>query len=570
MALISCVECGKEFSDKANACPNCGCPIEYIIETLDKQKEGEDIPACSDALDVPTEAVEDIEKDMVPQLPPYAKENLMSYGELRDFAFSSVLPYINKELDNTITDVKRGSGEKGDAHYYIFCGQRVIGIKVVIDAYPDIYNVGKLFDDDINEYSLAESMSKHGFECAVANIGIGASDHVRFARRIFLKNDGYYFNYQQLRFIKRNPQASDESDKLGVRCSLSKASKDESWKKIAGFKYVEPIGSSGKDAICSMAFRREDTQKDCAESRAISAFWADEEKVLDKMERMCKDAYISTEQASEMSRLICYASSTAHNKIAPEDMLNYVCNAVDYVTGVFLSDSVPVPQNEVLVVLQNLFEKAKLSSKYKVECDETALINYLIYIFVTDRKKFRAFLQSDYLAEYKGKRLSSIGYIYQETKEAFLANPQQFGYGQDVVDEIARLQNINSSQNIEKYVSLKVALEADMRQFCVLHEKIVVKKTLQQMSKMEETKLHQFGTKAYELVKFIEANFDDQLEDCHKESMDAFRVKVAAYQRCIGMDEVIIAKQLRGKYGMFERMDDTKESKARFEIFISK
>lgn len=28
MALIKCQECGKEISNKANACPNCGCPIE--------------------------------------------------------------------------------------------------------------------------------------------------------------------------------------------------------------------------------------------------------------------------------------------------------------------------------------------------------------------------------------------------------------------------------------------------------------------------------------------------------------------------------------------------------------
>lgn len=28
MALINCPECGKEVSDKAASCPNCGCPIE--------------------------------------------------------------------------------------------------------------------------------------------------------------------------------------------------------------------------------------------------------------------------------------------------------------------------------------------------------------------------------------------------------------------------------------------------------------------------------------------------------------------------------------------------------------
>lgn len=33
MALIKCGECGKEFSDKANACPHCGCPISKETNT---------------------------------------------------------------------------------------------------------------------------------------------------------------------------------------------------------------------------------------------------------------------------------------------------------------------------------------------------------------------------------------------------------------------------------------------------------------------------------------------------------------------------------------------------------
>lgn len=31
MSLIKCTECGKEISDKAEKCPNCGCPISEII-----------------------------------------------------------------------------------------------------------------------------------------------------------------------------------------------------------------------------------------------------------------------------------------------------------------------------------------------------------------------------------------------------------------------------------------------------------------------------------------------------------------------------------------------------------
>ena len=34
MALITCTECGKEFSEKASACPNCGCPTEEILKEL--------------------------------------------------------------------------------------------------------------------------------------------------------------------------------------------------------------------------------------------------------------------------------------------------------------------------------------------------------------------------------------------------------------------------------------------------------------------------------------------------------------------------------------------------------
>ena len=31
MALIKCSECGNDVSDKAKACPNCGCPVKAPI-----------------------------------------------------------------------------------------------------------------------------------------------------------------------------------------------------------------------------------------------------------------------------------------------------------------------------------------------------------------------------------------------------------------------------------------------------------------------------------------------------------------------------------------------------------
>ena len=38
MALIKCNDCGKEFSDKAKACPNCGCPNKKEVKIVINSK----------------------------------------------------------------------------------------------------------------------------------------------------------------------------------------------------------------------------------------------------------------------------------------------------------------------------------------------------------------------------------------------------------------------------------------------------------------------------------------------------------------------------------------------------
>ena len=47
MALITCPECGKEFSDKASSCPNCGCPtIEINTDNIKSFDDALDAPAA--------------------------------------------------------------------------------------------------------------------------------------------------------------------------------------------------------------------------------------------------------------------------------------------------------------------------------------------------------------------------------------------------------------------------------------------------------------------------------------------------------------------------------------------
>lgn len=41
MALINCPECGKEISDKAASCPNCGLPIEKMPRELTENEKPE-------------------------------------------------------------------------------------------------------------------------------------------------------------------------------------------------------------------------------------------------------------------------------------------------------------------------------------------------------------------------------------------------------------------------------------------------------------------------------------------------------------------------------------------------
>lgn len=48
MALIKCVDCGKEFSNRASACPNCGCPTEVVLEELENSIKKRNIVATYD------------------------------------------------------------------------------------------------------------------------------------------------------------------------------------------------------------------------------------------------------------------------------------------------------------------------------------------------------------------------------------------------------------------------------------------------------------------------------------------------------------------------------------------
>lgn len=48
MAMIKCAECGKDISDKADKCPNCGCPVSYSIENTEDVKSEKREPSTEE------------------------------------------------------------------------------------------------------------------------------------------------------------------------------------------------------------------------------------------------------------------------------------------------------------------------------------------------------------------------------------------------------------------------------------------------------------------------------------------------------------------------------------------
>lgn len=58
MALIKCPECGKEISDKAASCPNCGCPVENNTYKNHFESEKEEKDYTKIAAQVEKEEVE--------------------------------------------------------------------------------------------------------------------------------------------------------------------------------------------------------------------------------------------------------------------------------------------------------------------------------------------------------------------------------------------------------------------------------------------------------------------------------------------------------------------------------
>lgn len=89
MALIICTECGKKFSDRAVACPNCGCPTVEIMKDL-KVQIGERKTTSKN-----------VDSKILPPIPeekrcPYCGEAVKSGDDYCDSCGQRLVPYASK------------------------------------------------------------------------------------------------------------------------------------------------------------------------------------------------------------------------------------------------------------------------------------------------------------------------------------------------------------------------------------------------------------------------------------------------------------------------------------------
>lgn len=384
MGLLKCPDCGKEFSDRIDACPNCACPKSAVLKELESKKE--------------VKVNNEIKSEEINPF-KYTKKDLMSYEELKIFSIQSILPYICEELKINKADMSECDAQYG-VDFIAKTTDSAIGIKFIIDIAPN--KSIKLYDED-----AAKKMYSLGFKFAVAQIGVGSKDELRFQRRVVLKNDGYLFNYTGLKYF-------EYKDYSNVRLSLSE---DTSWKYIFNPKTDEENPYTIKKEKRTY---REYFNSDTYETTIQGLF--------DKY-------YIQSRHREFLKEYILSLAESIQYSLSAENTLVNFMNCVDYCQGLFLSNSKAVKENKIILKTIELLEENSFISLNKYE-----LFNFGFYVYY--------FLKNGGTnAEMISSSLANKMKI-----DLFKTNSDFFGFGRTVNSEINEKKSIKTISNVSESV----------------------------------------------------------------------------------------------------------------------
>ena len=100
----------------------------------------------------------------------------MSFEELKKFAFNNILNNLKEELNIDNTCIINTDKNRDVVDYYIETSDRTIGL----DLFVEVASSKRSY---IYNEKHAKIMSELEFEYAIAQIGVGVCDPIRFERR---------------------------------------------------------------------------------------------------------------------------------------------------------------------------------------------------------------------------------------------------------------------------------------------------------------------------------------------------------------------------------------------------
>lgn len=622
MGLIKCIDCGKEFSDRVEACPNCACPTKEIIKELssenkekvelskllfngikkinidaDKYKKEEkyrikiykDIFANlnkiednlkelnykkSDSLKKKQEKIynecmksddnvllidylynsyyaiiefieefdeevndkclveiinkiknliesvanfseEDLEVEK--KYKPYIvdKKKLMNSNEMKRFAFNSIVPFIEKELEEKIIKIKETKFENDDVDFYIDTHSKKIGIKVFIEIAPN--KVGYHYIDN-----LVKKCQEKGYLFATASIGVGARDEVFFNRRIVLNEAEYMFDYQQLKF---HEIYSDE-DKSEIKYSLSRVPEtyDYILKNIPD--YVSPLAVQKPEVKYNNKYYGDSYQKELRE-----VFY--------------KNKY-PVEDFQFYYKFIFNLAIAINHKLDIERLFLTFINCVEFCKGNLYSDSVPVLHHEIMPVVVEELEKNSFVDLSKYEKYNFA---FYVYHFIISKETDGDILSPEKMNEIKINVFNNF--------------PKHFGF-YSLAEKREKERQINSYENIYKMLEDGIDfVNNNFQQFTNINLMINNSgvKTPINFADVNE-KINELLKDARNKMKFLQNGFDITQEFSKKEIYTMYRKALNSYIDLLELDHnmnhKLCNKSKGGRYGFFEYRKDSK------------
>lgn len=173
MALIKCKECGHEVSDKAEACPNCGCPVEkkIVCEECGEAIGIHDItcPKCG----CPVQKMSDSVSQACAQ-PTYKRKGIPRYVWFAGagiiillIGLASIMNHKNEGSESADTSLQERIDqpeEESEDTFTTFKGTYITS-KVVMQFYNNGYSSGVAHKDlQYTSYSELKSDAEESFD----------------------------------------------------------------------------------------------------------------------------------------------------------------------------------------------------------------------------------------------------------------------------------------------------------------------------------------------------------------------------------------------------------------------